>query len=30
MTKYGNPLINIAAWREKNRQQAIKCPYIKP
>ena len=30
MTKHGNPLINVAAWREKNRQQAIKCRYIKP
>ncbi|HAU5562285.1 TPA: hypothetical protein JD264_00475 [Serratia fonticola] len=30
MTKHGNPLINVAAWREKNRQHAIKCRYIKP
>ncbi|QZY96537.1 hypothetical protein [Pantoea dispersa] len=30
MTRHGNPLINVAAWREKNRQQAIKCRYIKP
>jgi len=30
MTKHGNPLINVAAWREKNRQQALKCRYIKP
>lgn len=30
MTKHGNPLINLEAWREKNRQHAIKCRYIKP
>lgn len=30
MTKHGNPLINVAAWREKNRQHEIKCRYIKP
>lgn len=30
MTKHGNALINLEAWREKNRQQAIKCRYIKP
>ncbi|WP_455863768.1 hypothetical protein [Pantoea agglomerans] len=30
MTKHGNPLINVAAWREKNRQQAVNCRYIKP
>jgi len=30
MIKHGNALINVAAWREKNRQHAIKCRYIKP
>lgn len=30
MTKHGNPLINVAAWREKNRQHALNCRYIKP
>ncbi|MEQ9945229.1 hypothetical protein [Pectobacterium aroidearum] len=30
MTKHGNALINLEAWREKNRQHAIKCRYIKP
>jgi hypothetical protein len=30
MIKHGNALINAAAWREKNRQHAIKCRYIKP
>lgn len=30
MEKHGNALINVAAWREKNRQQALKCRYIKP
>ena len=30
MTKHGNPLINVASCREKNRQQEIKCRYIKP
>jgi len=30
MEKHGNALINVAAWREKNRQQAVKCRYIKP
>lgn len=30
MTKHGNPLINVAAWRQKNRQLATKCRYIKP
>ncbi|MEA9389535.1 hypothetical protein SJI19_03035 [Acerihabitans sp. TG2] len=29
MEKHGNALINLEAWREKNRQQAIKCRYIK-
>lgn len=29
MEKHGNALINMEAWREKNRQQAIKCRYIK-
>lgn len=28
MTKHGNALINLEAWREKNRQVAIKCRYI--
>lgn len=30
MERHGNALINLEAWREKNRQQAIKCRYIKP
>ena len=30
MEKHGNALINVAAWREKNRQHALKCRYIKP
>ncbi|MDR3432082.1 MAG: hypothetical protein P4L95_09310 [Rouxiella aceris] len=30
MEKHGNALINVAAWREKNRQQAVKCRYLKP
>lgn len=30
MEKHGNALINVAAWREKNRQHAINCRYIKP
>lgn len=30
MEKHGNALINVAAWREKNRQHAIHCRYIKP
>ncbi len=30
MEKHGIALINVAAWREKNRQQAVKCRYIKP
>lgn len=29
MQRHGNPLINVAAWREKNRQHAINCRYIK-
>ncbi|RLM12592.1 hypothetical protein BIY27_11570 [Gibbsiella quercinecans] len=29
MTKHGNALINLEAWREKNRQAAIKCRYIR-
>ncbi len=29
MTKHGNALINLEAWREKNRQVAIKCRYIR-
>lgn len=28
MERHGNALINLEAWREKNRQQAIKCRYI--
>ncbi len=30
MERHGNALINLEAWRQKNRQQAIKCRYIKP
>ncbi|MBC3943812.1 hypothetical protein H8S21_00585 [Erwinia persicina] len=30
MEKHGMALINVAAWREKNRQHALKCRYIKP
>ncbi|CNJ97097.1 Uncharacterised protein [Yersinia mollaretii] len=30
MEKHGNALINLDAWREKNRQHALKCRYIKP
>jgi len=30
MEKHGNALVNVAAWREKNRQQALNCRYIKP
>ncbi|MBK0000204.1 hypothetical protein [Erwinia sp. S38] len=30
MEKHGNALINVAAWREKNRQHALHCRYIKP
>ena len=30
MEKHGNALINVAAWREKNRQHALNCRYIKP
>lgn len=30
MEKHGNALINVAAWRERNRQHALKCRYIKP
>lgn len=29
MEKHGNALINVAAWREKNRQHAVNCRYIK-
>lgn len=29
MIKHYNSLINVAAWREKNRQHAIKSRYIK-
>ncbi|CAI1547589.1 hypothetical protein OX886_23645 [Serratia marcescens] len=29
MTKHGNAQINLEAWREKNRQVAIKCRYIR-
>lgn len=28
MERRGNALINLEAWRQKNRQQAIKCRYI--
>ncbi|CNB35967.1 hypothetical protein [Yersinia ruckeri] len=30
MEKHGNALINLDAWRERNRQHALKCRYIKP
>ncbi len=30
MERHGNALINLDAWREKNRQHALKCRYIKP
>ncbi|WP_145546874.1 hypothetical protein [Yersinia intermedia] len=30
MVRHGNALINLDAWREKNRQHALKCRYIKP
>lgn len=30
MTKHGNPLTNVATWREKNRQQAMKCRHMTP
>jgi len=28
MERHGYALINLEAWREKNRQQALKCRYI--
>lgn len=30
MEKHGNAIINLDAWRERNRQHALKCRYIKP
>ena len=30
MEKHGNVLVKVAAWREKNRQHALNCRYIKP